>query len=67
MHKNVCSTDRLIRAIIGIALILWGTALDGPYLAWMIGLVPLATAVFSYCPFYEAIGKGTLKTTPPPS
>ena len=65
MHKNVGSADRLIRAIIGCALILWGTVGGGPYLAWMIGLVPLATAIFSYCPFYDAIGKGTRKTTPP--
>ncbi|NOZ78555.1 MAG: DUF2892 domain-containing protein [Acidobacteria bacterium] len=50
MQKNLGSTDRIIRVIIGLAIlgIGWG------YHSWwgLVGLIPLATAGISRCPLY---------------
>jgi len=43
-----------VRAVIGIALIIWALA-GGPVWAW-IGVVPLATSLFKFCPLYTLIG-----------
>ncbi len=57
--KNVGSIDKILRIIIGAALILG--ALMG-YGAWMwIGVIPLATALMGTCPLYTILG---LKTCP---
>ena len=57
--KNVGSIDKILRIIIGAALILG--ALMG-YGAWMwIGIIPLATALLGTCPLYTILG---LKTCP---
>jgi len=55
MPKNVGSIDRILRALIGIALIAWAAVLGGPVWAW-IGIVPLATAGMSFCPAYTLLG-----------
>jgi len=57
MKSNVGTADRILRAILGAALILWALT-GGPLLAW-IGLVPLATAAFGYCPAYAIFGLNT--------
>jgi hypothetical protein len=57
MTKNVGSIDRLLRAALGIALIVWALA-GGPMWAW-IGVVPLATAAISFCPLYAMLGLRT--------
>jgi hypothetical protein len=54
MPKNVGSIDRILRALIGLALIAWAV-LGGPIWAW-IGIVPLATAGMSFCPAYTLLG-----------
>ena len=54
MKSNVGGIDRILRGVVGIALILWALA-GGPVWAW-IGIVPLATALFSFCPLYTLIG-----------
>ena len=59
MPKNLGIIDRLVRALAGIGLIAWAI-LGGPLWAW-IGVVPLATAVISFCPAYTLIG---LRTCP---
>jgi hypothetical protein len=52
---NVGTVDRVLRAILGIALIV--LALTGQIGAWgWIGIVPLATAVFRFCPVYTLLG-----------
>ena len=38
----------------GLALIVWALA-GGPVWAW-IGLVPLATGIFKFCPVYRLLG-----------
>lgn len=62
MTKNVCGTEKWIRAILGVAIILAGLY----YSSWwgLIGLIPLATAVFSYCPLTHAIGFSSCRITP---
>ena len=54
MTKNIGLIDRVLRAAVGIALIVWALA-GGPVWAW-IGVVPLLTAVVSFCPAYALLG-----------
>jgi len=65
MQKNVCSVDRIIRGTIGLALLGLFFGLSGSSRWWgLIGVVPLATAAFRFCPLYELVG---LTTCPLPS
>ncbi|OIQ89974.1 hypothetical protein GALL_281120 [mine drainage metagenome] len=57
MPKNVGTLDRIARAVVGIALIVWALT-GGPIWAW-IGVVPLATALISFCPAYTLLGVRT--------
>jgi hypothetical protein len=59
LAKNVGTIDRILRAVVGVALIAWALT-GGPVWAW-IGVVPLATAIFSNCPAYSLLG---IKTCP---
>lgn len=63
MKTNVGTMDRLIRGVVGVVLVLWAVT-GGPLWAW-IGLVPLATAVFRYCPAYQVFGISTCAPSPP--
>lgn len=58
MNANVGSIDRILRIVVGLALIAWAAFLDGPVWAW-IGVVPLATGLFKFCPFYPLLGLST--------
>ncbi|MBS1184716.1 MAG: hypothetical protein H6R09_317 [Proteobacteria bacterium] len=60
MSANVGSIDRIIRILAGLALIAWALT-GGPVWAW-IGVVPLATGVFKFCPAYSLIGMNTCGT-----
>jgi hypothetical protein len=58
MKANVGSIDRLARVVIGLLLIT--LAAMGNIGAWgWIGVVPLATAAFSFCPLYTVLGFST--------
>jgi hypothetical protein len=57
MSANVGSIDRIIRILAGLALIAWAL-MGGPVWAW-IGVVPLATGVFKFCPAYALLGMNT--------
>lgn len=60
MKANVGSIDRTIRILVGLALI--AAALLGVIGAWgWIGLVPLATGVFRFCPAYLPFGIRTCR------
>jgi hypothetical protein len=61
MTKNIGLIDRVLRAAVGIALIVWALA-GGPVWAW-IGVVPLLTAVVSFCPAYALLGIRTCPTS----
>lgn len=59
MKANVGGFDKWARILVGVLLIVWaGTA--GPAWAW-IGLVPLATGLFNFCPLYRLLGINTCK------
>lgn len=60
MKANVGGVDKLFRIVVGVALIAWA-ATGGPVWAW-IGVVPLLTGVFNFCPLYAALGMSTCKT-----
>ncbi len=56
--QNVGGIDKVIRIVTGIALI--GIVFFGPQTPWgWIGIVPLATAVLGYCPWYKIMGWNT--------
>ena len=58
MKRNVGTIDRIIRIVLGIALI--AGALMG-YIGWWgwIGVVPLATGLMSSCLLYSLLGINT--------
>ncbi len=60
MKANVGSADRALRIIVGIVLILLAaTQVVGPW-GW-IGIVPVLTGVFRFCPAYSLLGIRTCK------
>jgi hypothetical protein len=60
MSINMGSADRIIRAIVGIALL--ALVFVGPQTPWgWIGIVPLATALVGICPAYSLLGIKTCK------
>ncbi len=60
MSKNVGGIDRILRIVIGIALIAATVAGMLPAWGW-IGVVPLATGLLSWCPAYTILGIKTCK------
>lgn len=54
MQKNVGGIDKIVRIVVGIALIIWAIA-GGPLWAW-IGILPLATGLLNWCPAYTLLG-----------
>jgi hypothetical protein len=62
MNQNVGTIDRILRILIGIALLIWGFLLSEPYNYWgLIGVIPLFTALIGWCPAYSLIGIKTKK------
>jgi hypothetical protein len=58
--KNVGAADRTVRIVIGLVLI--ALVFVGPRTPWgWIGIVPLLTAFFSFCPLYRLLGINTCK------
>ncbi|MDB6070461.1 MAG: hypothetical protein JWL81_1632 [Verrucomicrobiales bacterium] len=57
MKKNVGKVDAVIRTLIGLGLIVYGVANKN----WIgvVGLVPLLTAYFGFCPAYCPLGVST--------
>lgn len=59
MTKNMGTTDRVIRLVLGVGLLAWGYSTQN----WLgaIGLVPLFTAAIGWCPAYLPFGIKTNK------
>ncbi len=59
MKKNVGGADRVIRGAAGIAILAAGFY----FKSWwgLVGLVPLATALISWCPAYLPFGISTCR------
>lgn len=61
MLQNVGSMDRVVRVVAGLVLIVG--SLSGTIGAWgWIGVVPLATGLFRFCPAYMPFGLSTCAT-----
>lgn len=60
MKKNVGSVDRLLRLIVGAAIIVWGVYAEN----WwgLVGLVPLMTGLLNWCPTYLPFKLSTIKS-----
>ena len=60
MTKNVGGIDKIIRIVLGLALI--AATLMGALPVWgWIGIVPLATGLMGWCPPYAILGFSTCK------
>ena len=59
MEMNIGSTERLLRIIVGVVIIGLGLYFQ----SWwgVIGLVPLLTGLFRFCPLYRVLGMNTCK------
>ncbi len=60
MSANIGALDRMLRIIVGAALIalaLW----DSTYVWGYVGIIPLATGVIKFCPIYRLLGICSLK------
>jgi len=51
MYTNMGKADRIIRLILGVALIALGILYSGWLIA--VGVILLLTALLSYCPLYS--------------
>ncbi len=62
MEKNVGSTDKLIRWIVGLGLLSMIFWVNGSW-RWigLIGFVPILTGSINFCPLYSIIGISTAK------
>ena len=66
MAKNVGGIDRVIRAVVGIALIAYAVSNLPGAENWMVpagivGFILLLTAIFGFCPAYFPFGIKTCK------
>ncbi|MGE0190390.1 MAG: DUF2892 domain-containing protein [Steroidobacteraceae bacterium] len=62
MEKNVGYADKVVRVIIGLALLsLLFLRQDSSRWFGLIGLIPLFTVAMSWCPLYTVLG---IKTCP---
>lgn len=63
---NVGGIDRALRIIVGLgllSLVFFGDKMIGQNVIWgWIGVVPLATGIFKFCPAYKLIGIKTCAT-----
>lgn len=61
MSTNVGSIDRVIRIVVGLAL-LWYALFAAPtgynWVGW-IGVIPIVTALVGVCPLYSILGINT--------
>jgi hypothetical protein len=58
MLTNESTIDRIIRLILGVALL--SLVFVGPKTAWgWLGILPLATAAMGFCPLYRLLGVNT--------
>lgn len=63
MKTNVGSADKALRIVLGLVLI--GLTLTQVIGIWgWIGLVPLVTGLFNFCPLYSVLGINSCKIDP---
>ena len=59
MKSNVGTIDRLLRIILGLIIAILGVVFD----SWwgLVGIIPIATGLFQFCPLYFPLKISTLK------
>ena len=62
MKTNVGGIDKVLRIIAGVILIALATTGIIGLWGW-IGIVPLLTGLFNFCPLYSVLGIKTCKVT----
>jgi len=65
MKANVGGVDRVLRILVGVGLLAMVFVLEGDA-RWLgaVGLLPLATGVFRFCPAYSLFGLSTCPSAP---
>ena len=66
MTRNVGGIDRILRIVVGLALIAWAIGLVpgvAPSVWGWLGLVPLLTGAVGWCPPYALLGLNTCGRT----
>ncbi len=60
MHRNIGTTDKIIRVLVGLAILVLGIALK----SWwgVIGVLPVLTAFVGICPAYLPLGISTCRS-----
>lgn len=62
MVTNVGNLDRMLRIVAGLALL--SLVFWGPQTLWgLVGLVPLLTGIFQFCPAYRILGVNTCQSS----
>jgi len=61
MNNNIGKIDKVLRIVVGIAIIAYGVFAQ----SWLglIGIVPLGTALIGWCPLYCPLGLSTTCST----
>ena len=60
MPRNVGGVDRVLRIVVGLALLALVVVIDGPARWWgLVGLVALLTGLARTCPLYAMLGINT--------
>jgi len=60
MNTNVGGIDRMLRIVVGIAVLALFFVLEGNARYWaLLGVVPLFTGIFRFCPAYTLLGVST--------
>ena len=63
MKTNIGTVDRMIRVVIGVALLSLVFVVEGSARWWgLVGILPLATGLIGWCALYKAFGFDTLDT-----
>jgi hypothetical protein len=63
MDVNVGNADRIVRILVGLALLSLFFLLEGNARWWgLVGFVPLLTGLVRWCPLYTLIGVNTCGT-----
>ena len=60
MIANVGTVDRIVRLVIGVLLLGYAMRIGLADTGWnwvgWIGVIPILTAIFAYCPLYRFLG-----------
>lgn len=60
MKANIGGIDKVLRIVVGLALLSLILFIEGPGRWWgLVGIVPLGTGLLGYCPLYSILGLST--------